>query len=483
MKPDLGPILGHVTPDTAVAWVRLPRHAPLDLLDAESRPIGGPRAGDPGAVRVTALPAVPGGDGTACAPVKLAGGPDTLHRIEVRTRAEGRRPQSPLGELIVRSAPLPSRDGRIAFAFGSCWRVDALVDSRAIWRDLGALARARHVDHLLLIGDQIYADETPLLTSLSGRTAVKRALRLGESAPLFQRASGFREAYQRAWEPPEVQDVLARLPSASIWDDHEIVNGFGSEPWHREPKGLSLFAAAAAANDEFQACRNPKALEPGSRAHAFRRGPAAFLTLDLRTHRDVARGVLLGDAQKQAVASWLASDEARSARVLFLVASVPLLHLSRLFHWLRGKSDLEDQWSSGVNEGERASLLRLLLDYEEGGRRTVVMLGGDSHLATAAIARSADGRARWQVTSSPLSSRVPAWLYPALTVLGRRFKVRVAGQPEHELKAHVVGRWQGSNVGVVTGEAAGEDLDLTFELFRPGRRTLRIALEGRAARG
>jgi hypothetical protein len=477
VRPLLGPLLGHVTDATAMAWIRLPRHAPLHLVEAESRPLAGPRAGDPGATRVASLSALPHGDGTACGSVPLAGGAGVLHAVELRMRAEGPRPQAPLGELIVRAAPAPSSTGRIAFAFGSCWKCDALGDATATWRDLEALALARHVDHLLLLGDQIYADETPVLTSLAGRTAVRRARRLGPHAPLERRASGWRESYQRAWESREVRRVLSLLPVTSIWDDHEIVNGFGSEEKHREPQGMAIFEAAAAAYDEFQGSRNPPPLHELTRAHAFRRGPAAFLTLDLRTHRDSAKGVLLGGRQKEAIADWLASDWARSARVLFVAGSVPLLHLSKMFHWLRGRSDLEDQWSSSANEPDRAWMLARILDFEEGGRRRVVLLGGDSHLATAAVARGADGRRRWQVTSSPLANRLPAIVYPALTVFGRRFSLRVDAQPQQQLQAHVVGRWQGANVGVVTGQATEERLDLTFELFRPGRRTLRLGLD------
>lgn len=477
MKPLLGPLLGHVTDGTAIAWLRLPRHAPLHLVEGVSRPLTGARAGDPGATRFAPLPPIPRGDGTACGTVPLAGGAGELHEIVVQTRAEGSRPRAPLGTLVVRAAPTPSASGRIAFAFSSCWKADALGDATAAWRDLGALARAGHVDHVLFLGDQIYADETPVRTSLSGRSAVQRALELGPDAPLDRRAHGFRETYQLSWEPPDVHGVLASVPSASIWDDHEIVNGFGSEPWHRLAKGMSIFEAAALAHDEYQGARNPPRLEPGSRAHAFRRGPAAFLTLDLRTHRDAARGVLLGDRQKEAIADWLASPQALSARVLFLAASVPLLHLSRAFHWIRGRSDLDDQWSSRANEPDRAWLLRRLLDYEANGKRRLVMLGGDSHLSTAACLHGADGRARWQVTASPLANRLPALVYPALTLLGRRFHVRVEGELEQQLQAHVVGRWPGAAVGVVTGQASDEGIDLTFELFRPGRRTIGMALD------
>jgi hypothetical protein len=118
VKPHLGPLLGHVTHDTAITWVRLPKHAPLDLVEAASSPEDDRRA-DPAFRAVVALPPIPQGEGTACGPVPLRGGPGVLHRVEVRTRGEGPRPQAPLGELLVRSAPAPSSVGRVAFAFGS----------------------------------------------------------------------------------------------------------------------------------------------------------------------------------------------------------------------------------------------------------------------------------------------------------------------------------------------------------------------------
>ncbi len=475
MRPLLGPFLGHVTHDAAVAWVRLPRHAPTDMAEVLATPLEGASASDPAAARIAALTARTGG--VASGVVRLPGGPGTMHRLDVRLRGEGPRPAVPLGEMLVRAAPPPAPTGRIAFAFGSCWKPDAVGDAPATWRDVRALSRSGYVDHLILLGDQIYADTTAIPTSPTGRTAVRRALRLGRRAPLEARASGFRETYQRAFEVPEVAAVLSSLPVTSVWDDHEITNGFGSERWHREPEGLALFEAAALAHDEFQDSRNPDRLEPSCRAHGYRRGPAAFLALDLRTHRDAPAGILLGAAQREAIAAWLTSEDARSARVLFVLSSVPLLHLSRAFHWLRGRADLEDQWSSKANEGERAWLLARLREYE-GASRTVIVLGGDSHLATAATARGREGRVLWQLTSSPLAQRLPAYVYPALTALGRRFHVRVEGEGEQELQAHIVGRWVGANVGVVTGEATGEELDLQFELFRPGRRTVRLRLTG-----
>jgi hypothetical protein len=474
MRPLLGPFLGHVTATTARAWIRMPRNAPLHLLEVAAQPLAGAHVG-PAGLRVDAMDAVPGGDGTAVATARLSGGPSTLHRIEVRFRREGLRPEEPLGTLLARAAELPSDRGRIAFAFGSCWKVNALGDVGKAWRLLEGLARARHVDHLLLLGDQIYADETPLKTSLVGRTATRRVNRLGDGAPRELRLGAYREAYQQAFEQEDLGRALARLPSVAIWDDHEIINGWGSAAWHDEAEGRRLFDAAASGYDEYQGARNPPPLEPSSRAHAFRRGPAAFLVLDLRTHRHANPAVILGEEQRAAVAAWLRADDAATAPVLFVACSVPPLHLRRLFNFLRGPLDVRDQWSHGANEAERAWLLRELLDHRQRTGARIVLLGGDAHLATAVRARDSTG-VLWQLTSSPLANRLPTYVYPALTLLGRRFHVRVEGRPER-LAAHVLERWRGSNVGVITGEATDAGVTLRFELFRPGRRTQLLTLD------
>jgi hypothetical protein len=460
----LGPLLGHVTPELARVFIRLHEGAP-GAITARSRAL----ARDEQA-RSTELPPGPGGAGIFVGDVPLAGGPGVLH--EITLKAGG----SDLGSIMVRAAEPSSASGRIAFAFGSCWRVDSGGRPEATWTMLEALARARVVDHLLLLGDQLYADVTPL-PSRPGETATSLARALGPAVPLAERIEPFREAYQRAWDVPALQHVLSMMPVASLWDDHEIVNGFGSLPEHHGPEWRPVFEAAAAAFDEFQGSRNPPRIEPGARGWAFRRGPAAFVGLDLRTHRNRAEGMLIGAEQKRAVQGWI-EDEAQAARVLFVACSVPPLHLPSLMPALHGIADLRDQWDL-TSEDDRRWLLQRVLDFEEGGRRRVVILGGDAHLATAVTLRSRSGRALWQLTSSPLAQRFPPVAHAALTLLGRRFDVSSERGETHH--ARIERRWRGPNVGVVQGLVEDDRIELAFELQRPGRRSVAMELRARLA--
>lgn len=460
----LGPLLGHVTPGAARVFIRLHEDAPRAIV-ARSR-----AHGLDAPTRSTELPTAPGGAGIHVGDVPLPGGPGVLHEI---TLSAG---DADLGSLAVRAAEGSTESGRIAFAFGSCWKVDSAGRSEATWTMLEALARARVVDHLLLLGDQIYADETPL-PSRPGETATSLARALGPGSPLADRVAPFREAYQRAWNVPALQQVLSMLPVASLWDDHEIVNGFGSLPEHRGPEGLAVFDAAAAAFDEFQGLRNPARIEPGSRGWAFRRGPAAFVGLDLRTHRDRSGGILLGAEQRRAVQEWI-EREARTARVLFVACSVPPLHLPRLSPTIHGMADVSDQWNL-TSEEDRRWLLQRVLDFEEGGRRRAVILGGDAHLATAVSLRDRSGRALWQLTSSPLAQRFPPLAYAGLVLLGRGFDV--SAESDTRLAARVERRWRGPNVGIVRGLVEDDRIDLAFELQRPGRRGVALELRARLA--
>ncbi len=69
--------------------------------------------------------------------------------------------------------------------------------------------------------------------------------------------------------------------------------------------------------------------------YAFRQGEAAFYVLDMRGHHDVEKNkgkkngldpnIILGQAQFDRFTAWLASSEAQSAKVLFVVSPVPVV--------------------------------------------------------------------------------------------------------------------------------------------------------------
>ena len=95
------------------------------------------------------------------------------------------------------------------------------------------------------------------------------------------------------------------------------------------------------------------------------------------------------------------------------------------------------------------------------------------HVATA-VRAEAPATPIWQLTSSPMSGRLPAPVLWGLAMLGRGFTVKVDGRPS--LRARVEHRWTGANIGVVTGDVTNGKLSLDFEVFRPNRRTVRLSI-------
>ena len=163
-------------------------------------------------------------------------------------------PDTPFPASVIRTLD-PGRPLRMVF--GSC-RIAELNVPRRWRRDrheqdhgadaLGALALDlreappdRWPDIMLLIGDQVYADEPGPATRefISGR-------RDPAQAPGIEVAD-FTEycfLYREAWSEPAVRWLLSVVPSAMIFDDHDVHDDwntsaawrrdFGAKPWWRD---------------------------------------------------------------------------------------------------------------------------------------------------------------------------------------------------------------------------------------------------------
>ncbi len=94
--------------------------------------------------------------------------------------------------------------------------VDAL---RALAARMGAADPDSWPDMLLLLGDQVYADELP------PETAAFIRARRDVSRPPGLEAADFEEyarLYREAWSDPPLRWLLSTLPTAMIFDDHDI---------------------------------------------------------------------------------------------------------------------------------------------------------------------------------------------------------------------------------------------------------------------
>jgi hypothetical protein len=288
-----------------------------------------------------------------------------------------------------------------------------------MWRSLRREIDAGNVDLIIHAGDQVYADEvvkryTKLARSAKDREAVLRKL-----------TEEYRRLYvEQSWTTPEVSAVLTSCPSIMTWDDHDIDEGWGSNPSDDKPWRLLFFRAARQAFSEFQASIGCPSIDASSFACGFIHGDLAFLLVDGRSHRLYKEGRVLGEAQIESTRKWLQALPTTTRRV-YLVLGIPPIHAklataAAILRWTPFSepyaSDLRDGWASKKNQPECAKLMKLLFDFYETHPATdLTILSGDVHVANIGklqrIGRDGkpDGQAgmMWQVTSSGIGSPAP----------------------------------------------------------------------------
>jgi alkaline phosphatase D len=326
-------------------------------------------------------------------------------------------------QLTGRLAPAPETHTGFAFAFGSCNDPFALAADETIrlnraagiypaMRDELRQAGARFV---LLGGDQIYSD---VLEPISVRHNLPGD---DDHPPTFERAlDAYRQITRGFLGEVGFRSLREAFPTYWMWDDHDIFNNWGSR-LKESALDRCLFAAASQVYREYQQAHNPggSPLAPPYGYH-FRYGTAGFLVLDLRGARDYQVGRLLGATQWEAVRTYLTGPEAADLHTLFVVASVPIAHVSRWFVELfqhlpfsRG-NDVRDRWCSASFVDSRDELLEALFGWQAAERyRQVIVLSGDVHAASVFTIRRHGGQAIQQWTSSAFTTQA-SWLQRTL---------------------------------------------------------------------
>ncbi|MGY1823685.1 alkaline phosphatase D family protein [Geodermatophilus sp. SYSU D00079] len=455
----LGPLLRHVDPVSATVWVETDRPCEVTVLDRSARTFTV-------AGHHFALVVVEGLE------------PGSATPYDVRLDGDRVWPEaaSPFPESRIRT---PGRPGPFRIAFGSCrYATPSTVDvSEGIPPDAldtyaARLARRPETewpDALVLLGDQVYADE------LTGATRRWLALRRGEHTPSGSQVADFEEytrLYAESWSDPQVRWLLSTIPSSMIFDDHEMIDDWntsaawrrtvtGQEWWeHRISGGLvsywvyqhlgNLSPQELAENATWQAVRaHPDDAEPVLRAMAdaadndprsvrwsFVRhwGDARMVMIDSRAGRvlDEQRRRMLDDEEFAWVEAALRRAVDEGVEHLVLGTSLPWLlphaihelerwnetlngrHLGRPVGWLserlRQAADLE-HWAAFGDSFERLGRALVAVARGEHGRApvTALVLSGDVHHAYAAELVSPGGLTTrvHQLTVSPLHNQAP----------------------------------------------------------------------------
>jgi hypothetical protein len=257
--------------------------------------------------------------------------------------------------------------------------------------------------HLLVGGgDQIYCDEIWHLGDLAPlRTWDARCKKVVSAALAERIARWYLDTYAERWgDRSRFARVLARVPAAFTWDDHDVFDGWGSYDDALQASALfrAIYGGARRAFALFQlggldpspGVQAPGGLVRRTRGDHFlqvlRPHPAlGLLLLDLRSDRTAER--VMAEAQWDDLAAAL--RELRDVAHLLVVSSIPLVYLNfrlgeKALARVPGRQDLEDdlrdQWESAAHQGERTRLLMTLLAYRRQTGARVTVLSGDVHV-------------------------------------------------------------------------------------------------------
>ena len=223
----LGPLLRHVGETDATVWVETDRPCTVQVL-GHAEHTWTVRGHHYALVVVEGLPA-----GTSTA-------------YDVRLDGELAWPPADDGLPAPRIRTLhPERSLRIIF--GSCRYATqtAMASDRHFAPDaldlyakrMARLPDERWPDALLLLGDQVYADETS--DAVQDRIRARR----DTSIEPYEQVKDYEEytwLYEESWADPDVRWLLASIPSSMIFDDHDVRDDWNtSREWRRDAQATS----------------------------------------------------------------------------------------------------------------------------------------------------------------------------------------------------------------------------------------------------
>nr|WP_203689274.1 alkaline phosphatase D family protein [Streptomyces sp. SID12488] len=474
----MGPLLRYADSSSATVWVEASRPCTAEARCADG--VGGETRTFQVAGHHYALIPVTG----------LTPGTTTPYEVLLDGVRVWPLPDSPFPPSVIRTPEVRAGEGTgegasegegdaFRVAFGSCrWAAPAADEKDPVGADaldtlaarIAADPTAERPDVLLLLGDQVYADE------VSDATRDWLASRRDLSEPPGAEVADYEEythLYYESWLDPEIRWLLSTVPSCMIFDDHDVIDDWNTSaawladmretPWWRErllsglmsywvhqhlgnlaPAELAadpLYAAvreSADGTDAVRAFASRADADPASVRWSYRRdfGRTRLLMVDSRAARvlDEDERAMLDPGEEAWVREQALADPG-SYDHLLIGTSLPWL-LPHLVH------DAE-AWDEALCRGERGARwarfgekLRRGADLEHwaafstsftaladliaeagsgpGAPATVLVLSGDVHHAYAAEptwpeAARPDARV-FQLTCSPVHNAIPLYI-------------------------------------------------------------------------
>lgn len=503
----LGPLLRHVDTRSATVWVETDEPCTVTVNDAEAHTF-----------------TVAGHHYALVAVTGLEPGTSTPYEVALDSEKVWPAPDSPPSRI--RTFP-EGGDPQFLMLFGSCRQPD---DSALGTDALAAYAHRMRTqderewpDSLMLLGDQVYADETTEAT----KQWISRRRSLDE--PPGGEVADFEEythLYHESWTEPLVRWLMSTVPTSMIFDDHDVRDDWNtSQTWRDEmartswwdgrergalvsywvyqhignlsPENLAadeLYQKVTAATDDVAELLHDFAEQARQEINgrkgtrwSYRRdfGNVRLLVIDTRSGRILAGGArsMVSDSEFD----WIEENAGGDFDHLLIGSSLPWLlphtisHLQslnelacrrpgwrgRLAEKIRQAGDLE-HWSSFRASSDR--LGRLVERIAKTDTATVSVLSGDVHHGYAAKVRFGEPvkAAVYQLVCSPVHNKLPPWIRPFFYLAWWRPLAAVVGWRLHRRTDPLPLTWEkvsGPHIGnmVATLRTEGRAAEMVME--------------------
>ncbi|MCG7546403.1 alkaline phosphatase D family protein [Pseudoalteromonas sp. Of7M-16] len=394
--------------------------------------------------------------------------------------------------------------------------------SDGLWPDFGEILEDKNTRFVIGGGDQVYCDthgkrsrrqakkQKPIIEDLwvwlsKHKNDLYNAYMEGEElnteGVIDYLAKLYRIYYRVYWNFDSLRTVYCSYPQYMMWDDHEIMDGWGSLTRDQRIDKLSNFwqddedhinskiarlayQAAKRAYLDYQHLHNPDTNVSNRQYdivdkqqqwdYGFTKGPIGVYMLDTRSHHDVehqADGArLLGPEQMTRFLQWLNTTAASGVKALFIVTAVPVVHwndtvmnnMDLLLKIFGAMDDAIDEWGNETNITERNNLLEQIFKASHANQIPITFLSGDVHCSSAFKLKSTNYKYAkvMNITSSAISRKPPPAM-ASVAIEGSKSMYR-STHIEVENVFEMAGK---NNFLVVDVENEGNDLSIKANIY------------------
>lgn len=319
------------------------------------------------------------------------------------------------------TTPIKQVSPRMAFAscngFSSAEELKKVKFNNNMWRKKEGEHKGlldKHDEnplHILLLGgDQIYADSIWVeIEELRKYIELDYDDRVVFPVPTELDANiedFYFNLYLKRWAQEEIKTAYSEIPCVMMWDDHDIIDGWGS---HNKPiqdsalfrtiykyalKYFRLFQMHLKADE-----RHPSSVSSHDLCLHFSCHEIGVCALDLRSNRTIDQ-VIHPKAWSEVKASIF--NENLQSKHLLVMSSIPFAHpdlswIDTIAEILLPESkegsfelmdDLRDHWNSRSHRAERLKMIHNFFDLANSKKTRVTILSGDVHVAAMGVITS-----------------------------------------------------------------------------------------------